>query len=155
MVAHHLDQADLQDCKFSRAQTQDWHQSETYDKKGDCGEVEGSKDEQAVPTANWNVKSAVLINQGRIAQETQELWHGDLGFPDRALLARVGVDWVGAMWPLVHHLYDEDHGEGKVMISEETRRNAGTYAQTTLLLLRGGCGRAEEHLVPRSRTEAV
>ena len=100
-------------------------------------------------------KSAVLTNQGRIAQETQELWHGDLGFPDRALLARVGVDWVGAMWPLVHHLYDEDHGEGKVMISEETRRNAGTYAQTTLLLLRGGCGRAEEHLVPRSRTEAV
>lgn len=51
----------LQDCKLSGPQGQDWHQSETYDEKSDCSEVQGTKDEQAVPTANWNVKSAVRI----------------------------------------------------------------------------------------------
>ena len=42
-------------------------------------------------------KSAVLTNQGRTAQETQELWHGHLGSQTEPPLARVGVDWVGAM----------------------------------------------------------
>lgn len=65
-----IDRADLQDCKLSGPQGQDWHQSETYDKKGDCGEVECTKHEQAVPTANWNVKSAVRKIQGRIAHKT-------------------------------------------------------------------------------------
>lgn len=42
-------------------------------------------------------KSAVLTNQSRIAQETQELWHGHLVSQTEPPLARVGVDWVGAM----------------------------------------------------------
>lgn len=69
MVAHGLETADLQDCKLSGAQGQNWHQSETNDKKGDGSEVQGTKDKQAVPTANWNVKSAVWITQGRAAQK--------------------------------------------------------------------------------------
>lgn len=68
------------------------------------------------------------------------------------LLARVGVDWLGAIQSLVHQIIR--HGPWWKE-SDDIRRNVGTYAQTTLLLLRDGCGQAEEHLVPRSRTKAV
>jgi hypothetical protein len=104
-VAHRVDRANLQDCKLSGSQGQDGHQSETYDKKGDSGEVQGTKDEQAVPTANWNVKSAVWMDgnfprQG-IFREVQELCHGH-SRPVEQLLAQTGVDWVQAIQALVH-----------------------------------------------------
>jgi hypothetical protein len=99
-----FDQVDLQDCKLSGPQAQDWHQSETYDEKGDCGEVQGTKDEQAVPTANWNVKvsGAHKPRQDMSGNAGTLAW--SFGYAGRAPLARVGVDWVGAMWPLVHRI---------------------------------------------------